>query len=140
MKMKWQFATIFAAIYAVSPVGAVEGVKGLTTEEVTRINAQLQPNHQRDTGATPPNGRAGTPAPAVVSSEQERIAADRLNRLGAGPLALLKMTAVQQQSNDPRRPKDPMAAGGVRPPQEKLPKNGKPTKRQKPSKRQAKSR
>ncbi|MEN9472734.1 MAG: hypothetical protein RLZZ495_823 [Pseudomonadota bacterium] len=150
MKMRWRFATIFAAICAVSPVGAVQGVKDLTPEEVARMNAQLnqpnQPNSQREPANNAAGGRLGTQAPtAATTAEQERINLERLSRLGAGPLALLKLTAVNAAQGANNRvpigvkPKDPPP--GARSPMDKThTKAGKQSKRQKPSKKQAKSR
>jgi hypothetical protein len=135
MKMKWQFATILAAIYAISPVGATESFKGLTREDVARLNAQLQNGNSRDPNSTAPatNGKVASPPPPLAHDQE------RLDRLSGGPLAILKMSVGSAQpTGDARKPPAGQLTG-VRT-IEKPPKGPKLPKRPKPSKRQAKSR
>lgn len=127
MKMKWQFAIIFAAMYAVSPAGAVDGVTALTKEQL----AQLFPNRDAN----------GVPIGKSLLTQQDQ---DKMARKAAGPLDLLKRASAQYpaSSADPNRNKPlPKDAGQGKAP-EKPPKGGKNPKRTKqPSKKsQAKSR
>ncbi len=142
MTMKWQFATIFIAIYAVLPVGAVESVKSLTPEDVARLNAQLQVNNHARSDTNAATGRSATNASGM--SDAERISAERLKRMGSGPMDLLKMTAQQSNSAataESRKPRE-LQVVGMRTTIEKPSKlGGKTPKRQKTPKRsQAKSR
>lgn len=125
MKMKWQFATIFATMYAVSlPVAAVEDVKNtLTPQQASKLLS----------GDTPPNMK---PVSTVVPPQSTD--SDRLARLGGNPLALLKITPNVQHDPSSRKARDNIVPVKT---SDKPPKPGKPAKRQKPSKRsQAKSR
>lgn len=144
MKMKWQFATIFAAIYAVSPVGAVEGVKVVTQEELAQLR-QLGGAHNTPNPNQPvQNNKPGfTPTPDVSRLDQTR-----LENMGAGPLNLLK----NAQRGMVLPPPDPNRGGRVgregtaqsatvvRVASTDKPGKAKSPKRAKSSKRQAKSR
>lgn len=146
MKMKWQFATIFAAIYAVSPVGAVEGVKVVTQEELAQLR-QLGGAHN-----TPnPNQPAQNNKPGFIPPpDTSRFDQSRLDRMGAGPLDLLRRStgggaaqaAVDAGRNKPNV-REPAAQSGTVIRVASTDKPGKAPKlpkRAKSSKRQAKSR